>query len=437
MPLRFIVFIVVLTAALLAGRAVLNDFIGQALIEYGDSDVTREAAVAFAPGNPEVLSARGRYLLNRAEPARPAQAVADLERAVAISPRDYRYHVELSRAYEMNGETARAEQSLQRAVELAPRYFETRWALANLRLRAGKSDEAIADFRAALELSGGFACPPHQDAVLSAYSAITQAMGPNLEALRKVTPADTLAQTFLAGFLASTQGQAGIDAALDLWRHLPQDNAHAWRRLTFQLLAYTQNANRFTDARELWQSLIRREGIESASDDNLMTNPGFEQQPVGERYQGYDNAQAGFDWVFAAPHPQVRARRDSAVARSGAQSLHLTFNSVMRAEFQHVSQLISVEPARSYRLSFFVRTERMPENGPFVELTDAAQPGLFALRAVVPGGSSNWREVSLAFTTLPGTHALRLVIRCPLLTEFSGASPGELWLDDFRLEETR
>lgn len=436
MPLRLILFLGVFIAAVLAGRAVLNDFIGQALIEYGDSEATREAAVAFAPGNPEVLSARGRYLLNRAEPARPAQAVADLERAVAISPRDYRYHVELSRAYEMNGDTAHAEQSLQRAVELAPRYFETRWALANLRLRAGKSDEALADFRAALELSGGFAYPPHQDAVLSAYSAITQALGPNLEALRKITPADTLAQTFLAGFLASTQGQAGIDAALDLWRHLPQDNAHAWRRLTFQLLAYTQNANRFADERELWQSLLRHEGIESVSDGNLMTNPGFEQQPVSERYQNY-GADAGFDWVFAAPHPQVRARRDSTVARSGAQSLHLTFNSVMRAEFQHVSQMIAVEPARSYRLSFFVRTERMPENGPFVELTDAAQPGLFVLRAVVPGGSSDWREVGLAFTTLPGTHALRLVIRCPLLTEFSGTSVGQLWLDDFRLEEAK
>lgn len=436
MPLRLILFIVVLTAAILTGRVVINDFIGQALIAYGESAETRAAAVRYAPRNAEVLAARGRYLLYRADPVQPEQAVAELQRAVLASPRDYRFRLELGRAYEISGEMTQAEQSLQRAVELSPRYFESRWALANLRLRAGKNELAVDDFRAALALSGGFGLPPNGSAAASAYSALTQAAGPNLETLKKITPADALSQTYLAEFLAGNQGQAGIDAALDVWRRLPPGDVNAWRRLTFLLLAYTEGSSRFSDERELWHSLLRREGLESAlaESGNLMTNGGFEQPPVSERFQRYDGAQAGFDWVFAAPHPQVRARVDDTVARSGGHSLHLTFNALMRAEFQGVSQLIAVEPSRQYRLTFQMKAERLPEGGPFIELRDAAQPALFALQAAVPGGTNDWRQVTLSFTTLATTRALRLVVRSPQLTEFSASSPGELWLDDFRLE---
>ncbi len=436
MPLRLILFIVVLLAAILTGRVVIRDFVGQALIAYGESAETRAAAVRYAPHNAEVLAARGRYLLYRAEPVQPAQAVAELQRAVAASPRDYRFHLELGRADEISGELTPAEQALQRAVELSPRYFESRWALANLRLRAGKNELAVDDFRAALALSGGFGLPPNAAAAASAYSTLTQALGPNLEVLKKITPADALSQTYLAEFLAGQQGQAGLDAALDLWRRLPPGDAHAWRRLTFLLLAYTEGRSRFGDESELWRSLLRREGLDGALTEsgNLMTNGGFEQVPVSAQFQRYDGAQAGFDWVFAAPHPQVRARRDDAVAHSGAQSLHLTFNAPMRAEFQGVSQLIAVEPSRQYRLTFQVRTERLPTGGPFIELRDAAQPALFALRAAVPDGTNDWRQVTLSFTTPATTRALRLIVCSPQLTEVSASSPGELWLDDCRLE---
>jgi tetratricopeptide (TPR) repeat protein len=438
MPLRLILFILVCVCALLTGRWITDDFVGQALIAYGETAETRDQAVAYAPRNPEVLAARARYLLYRADPIQPERAMADLEQAVRISPRDYRFRLELGKAYELSGEGARAEASLQRAVELAPRYFETHWALANLRLRSGQTDAALAEFRAALGMSGGFATPPHREAALTVYATITQALGEKFETLKQITPADNVSQSYLAEYLAANHGGKGLDAALEIWRRVPPEDKVTQRRMAFQLLWRTEAAHRFTDEREIWQSLIRLGEIEANdAEQNLITNGGFERPPVSERFQSLDGAQAGFDWVFAPPHPQVRMRRDSSVAHSGARALALAFNTLMRSEFQGASQLIQVEPARAYQLSYFVKTTRLPDAGPFVELRDAVQPESFTVRATVPGGTSDWREVRLVFTTPPQTRALRLLIRCPVLFEFSSSNQGELWFDDFRLETVK
>src|SRR6185295_14427601 len=102
------------------------------------------------------------------------------------SPFDYRYWLELGRAYEANNQTTQAEQSLNRAQALAPRYFETHWTLANFYLRSGRIDEALRAFRQALELSGETANQTDARATLNAYEAIAQALGMNLNALRQV-----------------------------------------------------------------------------------------------------------------------------------------------------------------------------------------------------------------------------------------------------------
>lgn len=434
MPLRLFLFITTLICTVLIGRFIFRDFIGQALIAYGETAETRNTAVTFAPDNPEVLAARARYFLYRADPIQPDKALTDLLHAVAAASHDYRYYVELSKAYEMDGDLPRAEDTMQRAVSLAPRYFETHWALANLRLRAGRTEESLPEFRTALELSGG-AYAPLPSAAFSAYGAVTQALGQDLAALQKITPADALSQSYLADYLVQSGDQAGLDAALDLWRRLPQEDLRAWHRLTFRLLARTQQVGRFADEQKLWRRLLEREAERNGMTEslNLITNAGFEWVPVSEIYQGYEGAQAGFDWVFTALHPQVRARRDESAAHGGTQSLHLTFNAVMRSEFQHVSQLVPVEPNRSYQLSYFVKTERMPAEPPFLEIQDAIQPGQFSLRSVIPAGDTDWRELTLRFTTLPTTRALRLVICAPAMTTFSSTSPGEVWLDDFSL----
>jgi hypothetical protein len=215
---------------------------------------------------------------------------------------------------------------------------------------------------------------------------------------------------------------------------LPERDLLTYRSLIFQLLHVGQTAGRFDDEREVWRRLESLEGLaESGNNRNLITNHGLERAPMSERYRLLADPPTGFDWVIR-PHREVRARRDNASSHSGAYALHLTFAAPMRSEFREVTQLIAVEPLTAYRLSYFVKTERLPA-APFIELVDAARPELFALRSIVPGGTNDWREVTLNFTTPPGTRGLRLAICSPVLMEFNSANVGELWFDDFKLEK--
>ena len=431
MTKRALLLIAVLALAVWVGKFVVYNFVGAALIAYGQTEESRDAAVSFAPTHAEVLAARGRFQLYRVTPPRATEAIDDLKRAVVASPRDYRFWLELGRAYESNGEQARAEQAFQRATELAPKYFEPRWTLANFRLRAGQVEPALGDFKLAMMLSGGSAQRPDQMAALNAYDTVARGAGNDFDVLRRVAPDDSVSQTYLASYLANHS----LDAALNLWRRLPSDEPETYRSLLFQLLDLTQRAGRFDDEREVWRRLLKLEGAGGVNDDgNLMTNPGFEQAPWGEKYPLLSDPPTGFDWTLR-PHPEVRARRDGSDHHTGAYALHLTFAASMRSEFHEVSQLISVEPSRSYRLRYFVKTALMPSSAAFIEISDAAQPGRFIRRSVVPGGTSDWQEVALDFTTPAATHALRLTIRSPQLVEFSSSQVGELWLDDFRLEK--
>lgn len=437
---RLPLLIAVLALALWAGNFIIRDFLAASLITYGQGVESRDAAVNYAPANAEALAARARYLLMRSEEPRNDDAIADLMRAVAASPNDYRYWLELGKARGGNDQFQQAEDSLQRAIELAPRYFEPRWALANLRLRTGKLDQAQADFRQAITLSGslyGNASPrPDRNATLNAYNAMTGAMGVNLDALRSVTPQDSAAQAYLAEFFATHDA---IDQALEIWRRLPAAGIDAepnsYRELSFQLLRELQAKNRFGEARDVWRKFAESESSATNGQDNLITNGGFEQTPLSEKYPTLIDPPSGFDWIIRR-HPEVRAIRSNDVSHSGSYSIHLTFAASMNSEFQDIFQFVAVEPMLQYRLTYFLKTKNvssLANEAPFIEITDAANPSSFNLRSIAPSGTSDWREQAITFTTTESTRGLRLTIRSPQL-KVDRTRVTEIRLDDFKLE---
>lgn len=444
---RLPLLIAILALAVWAGNFIIKNFLAVSLIAFGQQNgqqgESRDKAVGYAPGNAEVLAARARYLLHRADPPRIAEAIADLNRAVTVSPRDYRHWLELGRAYDSDGQQEQAEKSLQRAVELAPRYFEPRWALANLRLRVGKLEPSVADFREAIALSGGgygnASTRPDRNATLNAYAAVAGAFGTNLEALRRITPPDNAARAYLAEFLTTHDA---LDQAVEIWRGLPGEGVDAdsdsYRDLSFQLLHELQSKNRFGEAREIWNTFVRVEGAatpDANTTNNLIFNSGFEQTPFGEKYAALFDPPAGFDWTIRR-HPEVRISRSNEGAHSGSYVLYLNFAASMSSELQAVSQLIAVEPVRQYRLSYSVKTKNissLANEVPFIEITDAANPAAFSLRSAAPSGTANWSEQGIVFSTTENTRGLRLTIRSPQL-KVDRTRIAELWLDDFKLE---
>ena len=439
---RLPLLIAVLALAGWAGNFIIKNFLAASLVAYGQRDgnpgESLDAAVGYAPANAEVLAARARHLLNQADPPRVVEAIADLRAAVQASPRDYRYWLELGKAYDANGQSSDAEASMLRAVELAPRYFEARWALANLRLRVGKTETSLEDFRQAVVLSGSLygnaAPPPDRNATLNAYNAIAGALGMNLEALRRVTPPDNAARGYLAEFLS---GHDALDQALEIWRQLPAENSINYRTLVAQLTRELQVKNRFSEASAVWQKFSLAEGVPVNGENNLITNGGFEQTPLREKYAAEVDLGETFDWAIRR-HPEVRAVRSNTNPHSGSIALHLTFNSSMNSGFGEISQLIAVEPSRRYRLSYFVKTKNissLPTETPFIGITDAANPALFNLRSFAPSGTADWSEQTITFSVPESTRGLRLTIHAPQLKTIDSLRIAELWLDVFKLSQ--
>jgi tetratricopeptide (TPR) repeat protein len=330
--------------------------------------------------------------------------------------------LELGRGYESDNQVTQAERAYQQAQTLAPRYFETHWALANFYLRNTRTEEALRAFRTALELSGEKAGETDARAALNAYEAVSQGLGMNLVALRQIAPPDARAQAYLAKYLAEHQA---LDAALEIWRGLPTSAQRERHDILPSLLAAAQASGRFQEARELWRAAILSKGLPDWTAPNLIYNGGFEREFIPDA--------AGFDWQ-ATSHAEVFLRRDDVQAHTGRYVWRMTFAAQMKSELNGPTQLLVVEPNKAYRLRFFAKTTKVPDNAPFIELTDAERPQLFAVRAPVPTGTQEWREVALTFTTPAETRALRLVIRAPQLTAVNTGHIAEVWLDDFSLE---
>ncbi len=426
---RFGLFLAALVLVVFAGRWSLRQFMAESLTAYGDDVASRDEAVRRAPGNPSVIAARGKHLFYRAEPPREEEGIAALREAVRLVPDDYRYWLELGRAYEQSAQTEAALAATSRAVGLAPRYFETHWTLANLQLRAGMTDAALAEFRAALQFSEGRPGRTNGRAALNVFEAVTRLSGLNPEALRRVAPGDATAQAWLAWHLA---GNGALDQGLEIFRGLPVSAENGYPDLIFQLLHASQAAGRYGEAAEVWGRLRGLAGRSPESGGNLMENGGFEEQPLDERYEQLTRGGLGFDWLIDR-HPQVQVRRDDAQSHSGRRSLHLGFSRPMEVPFAQVTRLVTVEPSRHYNLRFWVRAVNLPAEAPWIEVGDAHRPEAFLLRVELPRQAAGWEERSIGLMTLPETRALRLRLHSPAYRFVSTVDRGDLWLDDFEL----
>ncbi len=106
-----------------------------------------DIAVSFAPSDPlpRWLAASLEKETFSAESI--DRSVGMFEDVARLAPNDYRWWIELGRAYEQAEKPENAEAAFKRAVELAPEYTYPRWQIGNFYLREGRPDEAFANSR--------------------------------------------------------------------------------------------------------------------------------------------------------------------------------------------------------------------------------------------------------------------------------------------------
>jgi len=148
-PLVKVVLILLLLVAGVWSYFVVRWYLGNTLAEYfnpaaSDFDAAG-LALSLAPNDPLTHWRAGQVLQQKLPLDQQGPAIAEYQKAIALSPNDYRYWMSLGTAYERAGEVSKGEEALKHGITLAPSYSFPHWYLGNLYLRAARYDEAFAE----------------------------------------------------------------------------------------------------------------------------------------------------------------------------------------------------------------------------------------------------------------------------------------------------
>lgn len=417
---RRLLLLIPLVLCLTATWFAVRWYTGNTLAEYGPGleqgglEVAR-AAVRLAPRDPVTHWRLGRLEQRNFAAGQADSAVRHFGAAVELSPNDYRLWMDYGRALEESGNVTQAEAALRHAVELAPAYAYPRWYLGNLLLRAGRTDLAFTELRAAAEAAESLRPP--------VFGLTLQLFGEDFDAIRNAMRGTTELRAQLASYLISNRK---LDDALRLWNSLTFEEKKNQHVIGDGVLKALAGAKRFRAALDVARELAPDDS--SRPTLNQLFNRGFET----------DRAPSGadvFGWQITSL-PQAQATIDANKYHGGSRSLRVVLRSSTTLALNSIAQVLVVEPRTQYRLEFYVRIEDLRSGGtPVFEVLDETDGALLGASQPVPAGTAEWFKQTIDFGTKTTTEAIRLRINraacgpdpeCPIF--------GTVWYDDFNLQ---
>jgi hypothetical protein len=414
-----LLLVVLLLAAGTWSYFVVRWYIGNTLAEYfdptGNNLRVAEMAESMAPADP-LTHWRVAQVQQKSLPLdQQAQSLVEYDRAVSLSPNDYRFWMALGTASEQAGDTAKAERALKQAVALAPAYAYPRWYLGNLFLRTGRYDEAFAELRRASEAEPEL--QPQQ------FNLIWEIYGSDPAALNKAVGETAAARANFAEYLL---GRQNFEEGLKLWDGLSSDEKRANRQTAGSMVNRLVGAYRYHDAMRVWNDVTSNEKFRV--EVGRIFDGGFEELAAPESV---------FAWqVKALPNLQIGL--DQEKSHSGASSLRLLFHVRSNIENINISQIVPVAPNTEYDFEFYVATEKLETGSPpLVAILDPTTSGLIVSSQPASNGNSDWTRVALSFKTGDKTEAVTIRIARPSCgTEEAPVCPifGSVWYDDFSLK---
>ncbi len=340
------------------------------------------------------------------------KAVELLETAVRLGPEDYRWWIELGRAYEQADRPQDAETAFRRAIDVAPEYTFPRWQFGNFLIRQDRADDAFVELKEATRKSAIY-----REQV---FSLAWDYFGKDPQRVEQLAADTPEVRANLALFYAV---RGASEDSLRMWNSL-SDEMKAEHVATAKVIAQgLHDKRRFRQAIEF----ARQTGIDPEAQQEKITNGGFE-SALGKPEDTL------FGWRVMRTDSRVDVSTDPSVKREGNRSLKINFRGYDKRDFANVTQIVAVQPSARYRLSFMLRTENLKSGGPpFLEVLNTADDSVIAATQPFATGTSDWQQINLEFTVPDNAEGISLrTVRaycgeeCPLL--------GIIWYDDFKLE---
>jgi len=371
-----------------------------------------EFSVGLAPNDPQTHFASAVLHEKTFLPDDLPKSLAEFEKAVVLSPYDFRLWFELGKARERNGDTDGAEKALRKAFELAPNYSQLQWTLGNFLLRQGNETEAFAQIRKAAEGDRNFANP----AIASAWQ-LFQGDAERIKNYAGDSP------NLKAAFSLILAKEKRFDESLEVWSSLPE----AARRTEFkangdEIYKKMLEAKKYRSALQVFADIAESDEKKFAL--GRITNGGFE---ANIKPQNPDV----FEWQIAeGVEPQILV--DKAQKHGGEISLVIVFNNKDGKAFRNISQSVAVESNRKYVFETFYKAELKTSTTVKWEITDASDGKILASTEAI-AAETDWTNLKAEFTTSETTEAVTIrLVRVSCNTTLCPIT-GKLWFDDFVL----
>ncbi len=403
-------FTLALTLGLAAWLAtvIVRPAVAAYLASQARSVTDLERALAWDPNNP-ALHLRLARVAERVPG--PHKARAHFEAARRLRPTDAYPWLGLALLAERSGDLAGARRAFDSALSLDPHNVHIRWEAALAAFRQRERERALEHFRYVLAVD-----PEQRDAAFQlARLLLKPGEDPGVLLPRE---ADGLTNVLLTA--VRNEDPALAKAA---WIRRAALEPRLGKEVGRRYLDFLLEAGDGATARAVWPLLVPADG---QAGGNAVWNGGFET----ERLLGW-----GLDWRVGRVWG-VDVALDRFVAARGSRSLRLTFNSFPTLDFSGVTQLVAVEPGRTYELRALAKaTEFTTQSGLKLQVVRPGARGqLLAETDAIRGTTPGWVSLETRVNVPAGVTLVLLRVRREPAREPEGNLGGKVWLDEVRLQ---
>ena len=142
-------------------------------------------------------------------------------------------------------------------------------------------------------------------------------------------------------------------------------------------------------------------------------------------------------WILSPQKNSSRLARDVSERFEGTRSLQIKLDGDWTPSTPLLSQTVLVEPSKTYRVSFSIKTEDLVTGGPPVfTVNDALNNQLLGKSENFPSADS-WLTLNFEFTTLATSEAAVIRLQRHNCDSSPCAIFGTLWLDEISIEPSK
>ena len=380
------------------------------------SKIIAEWLVSMAPSDPLTHYAAAVTLEKTFDPTDLERSLREYELSVAASPHNHQTWINLAKARAMTADAAGADAAFRRAAELAPNYAYGKWAYGNFLVQQGETDRGFGLIaEAAVSDPDQYAAPAAATALLifdADAARVRATLGDN--------------DTINSALAATLAGMERHDAAVEAWERISpagrreQKHKEAGERLADKLVVDKRYRLAARVTSDLQTDELARPVI------GQVLNGGFE-TPVKLRQAG------NLEWRIAeGAKPGIGVSPGQ--RRTGGFSLALSFNTFDSAEFREVSQVIAVEPGRSYELTCYYRSDLQTKALIKWQVVNAAS-GIVITTTQPVQMAGDWATLTADFTAPVDADGIMLRLVREGCTGPACPVSGRLFFDDISLRQ--